>query len=291
MLRSLLFIPGNQPNMLQNAYLFDADAIIFDLEDSVHVNEKDNARNLVNQFLRQNLKPKQVLNYVRINGLDTPFFEDDLQTVLSSHLDGIVLPKATIETVNVLNVFLDDFIIRTKSILDVQIIPIIESAVSLLQVDMIASLRRVSGLLLGAEDLSRDLGVKRTVLGDEIFYARSKVIMACAAYQIDSIDTPFTDVFNDEAMKQDVYRAKSLGMKAKSAIHPRHIEAINTTFSPSKEDIEEALEIIQAKKQADLEGRGAFSLKGKMVDKPVIERASAIIAKAKAFHLLRNEND
>lgn len=289
--RSLLFIPGNQPNMLQNAYLFDADAIIFDLEDSVHVSEKDNARNLVSQFLKQTIKPKQVLNFVRINSMDTPYFEEDLDKICDEFIDGIVLPKATVETVNVLNTFLDDFIVKNASSHAFQIIPIIESALSVLQVDEIASLPRVSGLLLGAEDLTRDLSVKRTLSGDEIFYARAKVIMACAAFRIDSIDTPFTDVFNDEAMKQDALRAKQLGMKAKSAIHPRHIETINSVFSPSKAEIEEALAILDAKAKADKEARGAFSYQGKMVDKPIIDRAKETIAKAKAYRLLRNSHE
>lgn len=291
MIRSLLFIPGNLPNMLQNAYLFDADAIIFDLEDSVHILEKDNARNLVSEFLLSTKKPLNVENLVRINSLDSPFFMNDLETLVSDKIDGIVVPKATIEILNKLNDILSKIENIKNMTTHLKLIPIIESAFSVLEVDKIASLPRVSGLLLGAEDLARDLGITRTKKGNEIFYAREKVIMACAAFNILAIDTPYTDVYDDEGLKEDVILASSLGMKAKSAIHPRHIEWINKAFSPSMDEIKLAFLIIDAKKKADLEGKGAFSVNGKMVDKPIIDKALDTIARAKAFHLISDEND
>ncbi|MDD3123734.1 MAG: CoA ester lyase [Candidatus Izemoplasmatales bacterium] len=291
MIRSLLFIPGNLPNMLQNAYLFDADAIIFDLEDSVHILEKDNARNLCSEFLLSTKKPLNVENLVRINSLDSPFFMNDLETLVSDKIDGIVVPKATIEILKKLNDVLSKIENIKNMTTHLKLIPIIESAFSVLEVDKIASLPRVSGLLLGAEDLARDLGITRTKKGNEIFYAREKVIMACAAFNILAIDTPYTDVYDDEGLKEDVLLASSLGMKAKSAIHPRHIEWINKAFSPSMDEIKLAFLIIDAKKKADLEGKGAFSVNGKMVDKPIIDKALDTIARAKAFHLISDEND
>ena len=291
MIRSLLFIPGNLPNMLQNAYLFDADAIIFDLEDSVHILEKDNARNLCSEFLLSTKKPLNVENLVRINSLDSPFFMNDLETLVSDKIDGIVVPKATIEILNKLNDILSKIENIKNMTTHLKLIPIIESAFSVIEVDKIASLPRVSGLLLGAEDLARDLGITRTKKGNEIFYAREKVIMACAAFNILAIDTPYTDVYDDDGLKEDVILASSLGMKAKSAIHPRHIEWINKAFSPSMDEIKLAFLIIDAKAKADLEGKGAFSVNGKMVDKPIIDKALDTIARAKAFHLISDEND
>ncbi len=284
MIRSLLFIPGNQPNLIQNAYLFSADAIIFDLEDAVHPSEKDNARSLVHQFLVSMKRPQSVFNLVRINALDTDLYIKDIQTLIDDDIYAFVLPKATNESINRLNQLLDQY---HSSI---YILPIIEEANSVIIVNEIAKMNRVIGLLLGGEDLARDLEVKRTKSSIELFYAREQVIFAAAANKILSIDTPYTDVYNDDDFEEDTRYAASLGMKAKSAIHPRHIEYINQTFSPSKEDVFYALKVIKEMKKADELKLGAFSVDGKMIDKPIIERAKKIIEKARLLKMV-NENE
>lgn len=166
------------------------------------------------------------------------------------------------------------------------VIPIIELASSILDVREIATSPRVNGLLLGAEDLSSDLEVSRTLAGDEIFYARSMIAISCRAYNIDAIDTPFTDVRNEEGLLADSQKARGLGMNAKACIHPNQIDIVNKIFSPSKEQIEQALRILKAFENAQKEGKGVFSLDGKMVDKPIIERAKKTIDKAKRFGLI-----
>lgn len=278
MRRSLLFIPGNNPGMLQSSDIFSSDAVIFDLEDAVSGTEKDSARNLVTNYLKAFRPNIEIV--IRINGFDTPFYLDDLNAVLNCDIDAIMLPKARVQDILTLEEIIKSF----KK--DVKIIPIIEQAISLIEVEEIAKCELVDGILLGAEDYTKDLEVARTKEGNEIFYARCRVINACKAYKIDAIDTPFTDTNDEEGLLKDTKFAKSLGMNAKSAIHPNQIEVINKVFTPTEKEIEYATRVLIARDEAFKKGLGVFSLDGKMVDKPVIERAEKVIEKAKRFGVL-----
>lgn len=282
MRRSLLFIPSNNPAMLQNADIFGADSVIFDLEDAVNITEKDNARNLLYYYLNahENL-PMEVV--VRINGLDTKYHKEDIEKIVSDGIDTIMLPKATIEYVNELDKILTEIEAKKNMSKKIKVLPIIELAMSVLQVDTIASLNRVDGILLGAEDLTSDMEVLRTKKGEEIEYPRAKVAMACKAYKIDAIDTPFTDVTDNEGLRVDALHAMQLGMNCKAAIHPNQLDTINEVFMPSQTQIIWASRVMKANEDANAKGLGVFSLDGKMVDKPVLDRARKILAKAKKF--------
>lgn len=280
MRRSLLFIPANNPGMLQNSNVFKADSVIFDLEDAVSINQKDSARILLKNFLDSFALDVEVV--IRINDLDTPYFLDDLDTILSDKVDTIMLPKASKIHLKRLDEILSNFEKAKKIKKKIKIIPIIELASSVLEVDQIASLPRIDGVLLGAEDLSSDMEFERTLVGDEILYPRAKIAYACKAYGIDAIDTPFTDVHNLDGLIKDCLRAKNLGMNAKSAIHPNQISTINQTFQPTAKQIENALKIEIAAKN----NKGVFSLDGKMIDKPIIERSKKILEKARKYDLL-----
>ncbi|MDD4000340.1 MAG: CoA ester lyase, partial [Bacilli bacterium] len=219
---------------------------------------------------------------VRINEIDHLNGLLDLEAIISNHLDTIMLPKARKTSIKKLAELLNNFE-KTRNIRrPIKIIPLIELAVSLLEVEEIVSLPRVDGILLGAEDLTNDLEIERTKVGEEIFYPRSKIAYACRASGIDAIDTPFTDVLDEEGLYQDALKAKALGMTAKAAIHPNQIRYLNEVFSPSQKQIEKALKIMEAAKN----NTGVFSLDGKMVDKPIIERSQKIIEKAKRYQLL-----
>ncbi len=287
MRRSLLFIPSNNPGMLQNSDVFGADAVIYDLEDALSVNEKDNARNLLHYFLESHPNISSTMEIVvRINGLDTTYYKEDLESIVSDKIDSIMLPKARISDLKKLDELLNEIENKKGMKKHIKIIPIIELAISVLEVDVIASLSRVDGILLGGEDLSSDMEVTRTKEGREIEYARSRVAYACKAYQIDAIDTPFTDVNDNDGLARDAQNALSLGMNAKSAIHPNQIDCINDTFLPSKKLIDWAKRVDALAKENLAKGIGVFSLDGKMVDKPVIERANKILKKASKFNAL-----
>ena len=161
------------------------------------------------------------------------------------------------------------------------VLALIETPESVLNALSIAKVPRVNGLLLGAEDLATYLGVERTLEAKEIEFARNMVIYAAKSVQIDAIDTPFVDTSDLDGLKFDTTNGKNLGMTAKSCIHPNQIELINLLFIPSKDELDYAHKILLAKKKADIDGLGAFSVDGKMIDEPIIKRAEQIIEKAK----------
>lgn len=271
MSRSYLFIPGNTPSMLQNLDVFESDAVIIDFEDSVTIYDKDAARLLVKNFLNKyNFDHTEI--FIRINDADSTFFLEDVKITKDLKISGYVLPKA-----------LPDSVTALSNLTDKLIIPIIESPMAVLRLEEIAKIKNVRGLLLGAEDLTKELGINRSVDGIEILYTRSKVVLVCNAYGIDSIDTPFTNKDNMDQLLKDTMNAKNLGFTAKSSIHPNQIEVINTVFTPSDKEIKEAKRIV---KKAEKENKGAFSLDGKMIDLPIIEKAKKVLEKAKKYNLL-----
>jgi len=266
--------------MMQNAEVFEADGIIFDLEDSVALNEKDAARTLLKHFLATFKFDFEVV--IRINPIDHVNGLLDLETIISPAVDAIMLPKADPAMVRKLGELLEGFE-RARGIRKtIKIIPLIELAKSVLQMEEIAGLPRVDGMMLGAEDLSSDMEMERTKTGNEIFYPRARLAYIARAFGIDAIDTPFTDVLDEDGLCADARRAKGLGLTGKAAIHPNQIRYINEIFSPSKAQIEWALKVIAAAK----EHSGAFSLDGKMIDTPIIARCEKILEKGRKWKLL-----
>jgi len=285
MRRSLLFIPANSPAMLQNADIFAADGIIFDLEDAVVVSEKDAALSLLDQYLSTfNLSNLEVI--VRVNSLDTAFSLEELDVMINDRIDTIMLPKATFQDTLSFSKLIDTVSSHKNIKKDIHIIPIIESAQSVIEVNQIASVSRVNGLLLGGEDLATDLEVERTEQGLEILLSRSMVVLAAKANQIDAIDTPYTNTKDEIGLSNDSKLAKSLGMNAKVCIHPNQIDIINDLFSPSQTDIDNAKKILTQLDKLDPNQKGAFSIDGKMIDKPIIERARKLLEKAEKWNLL-----
>ena len=291
MYRSLLFLPGNNPNMLINAGCLGADGVIFDLEDAVSPSEKDTARILVRNTMRYMDfgASKQV---VRINGTDTDCWKLDLDAVLPEKPDLILLPKAS-TAADVLAV--DAYMSEMEEGLGwsqntVGLLALIETALGIENAFQIATCSsRIRGLFLGAEDLTADLQCKRTKQGREIEYARARLVMAARAAGVEVYDTPFTDVNDDEGITQDALAAKGFGFSGKASISPRHIAAINQVFSPSQGDIDYAYEVLDAIALAKQQGKGAIALRGKMIDAPIVARAERTIAMAEALGLGRGE--
>lgn len=282
MFRSLLFIPGNNPSMLQNADIFPADGIIFDLEDAVSVKEKVNARNLVKHYLEtSSVLPKKVI--LRTNDIESDYFIKDLELFKTNRIDFLLLPKISYSILPKLELILSQFENSGKTN-KIKVIGLIETVKAVNEVEKIAENKRLYGLLLGAEDLASDLEIKRTDSSEEIIYPRSKVIFAAKANNLIAIDTPYTDINNPEGLLRDVKFANQLGMKAKTAIHPNQLEVINTEFSPKESDILWAKEIIKLSETN--KDKGSFQYLGKMIDKPIIARAKRILENAKSYGLI-----
>lgn len=277
-------MPANTPAMIQHADIFEADGIIFDLEDAVVTNEKDAARDLLSSYLKQ-FEQHPMEYIVRINQIDLGYLSNDLEVVKSGRIDTILLPKASVESIHQLTNALASIEKDAQLKKRLGIIALIETPQAFFELNEIARAERVNGLLLGGEDLAMQLEVERTLEGIELLYARSQVIFAAKAYDIDAIDTPFVHVRDEEGLVQDSKRAKALGMTAKACIHPNQIDVINHIFSPNPKDIERAKKIIMASKLESNQQKGAFMLDGQMIDKPIIEKALKLIAKAKAWHL------
>ena len=291
MRRSMLFLPGNNPNMLINGSCLGADAVIFDLEDAVSPSEKDAARILVRNTMRyMDFRGCEII--VRINSIDTPYWKQDIDQILPQQPSLILLPK-TGSAADILEA--DAYISQAEEKLGmplntVGLMPLIETAMGVENAFQIASAtKRVKALFLGAEDLTADLQCKRTKEGREIEYARTRLVVAARAAGVDVYDTPFTDVNDDEGIVADAALAKALGFSGKAAISPRHVDVINSAFSPTEKEIDYAYEVMEAIELAKRQGKGAIALHGKMIDAPIVARAQRTIDMAKALGLGRED--
>lgn len=287
MRRTMLFMPGNNPGMLQNAGILGADSIILDLEDAVSLTEKDSARILVSEAIK-NVDYGNVEVVVRVNPFTTEFVKQDIDVIARVKPDTLMIPKATEEEL----IAIDKILTKIESeegfdAKSIKLIPIVETAYGLENVySIIKSCDRIVAILLGGEDLTSDLGIVRTKPGEEIFYARNKVAVACRAMKVDSIDTPFTDTNDFDGLAIDTRKAKSLGFTGKAAISPKHIDTIHSVFAPSVKEIKHAQRVLEAMEEAESEGKGVFSLDGKMVDAPVINRAKNTVEQARLLGLI-----
>ena len=291
MRRSLLFLPGNTPNMLINGSCLGSDAVIFDLEDAVSPAEKDAARILVrNTMTYMDFRGCETI--VRINGIDTPYWQEDLDEVLPCRPNLILLPKTgTAADIRMADAYMTKVEERLGLAPNtVGLVALIETALGVENAFAVASASpRVTALFLGAEDLTADLQCKRTKEGKEIEYARTRLVVAARAAGVDVYDTPFTDVNDDEGIWRDAEAARALGFTGKASISPRHIQAINTVFSPSQAEVDYAYEVMDAIRSAKEQGRGAIALRGKMIDAPIVARAQRVIDTAREIGMGRSE--
>jgi citrate lyase subunit beta/citryl-CoA lyase len=291
--RSLLYVPGNMPSMLQNIPVFGSDSVIIDLEDAVPLSEKDAARRLVRRFLEgYRDRNKEIL--VRINPLDTPFARDDLREVLPALPDGIRLPKAdTPEIVERLDTLLTEF--EEELRLDIGrflILPSIESALGVIEcIDIGRSSQRLLGLAFGAEDYTASLEIERTKSGEELMNARARVVWAAKAAGVQAIDSIFADAKDVEGLRRETEAVKALGYTGKSLVNPRQIDVVHEVFAPKQAEIDYALQVIDAIQRARQMGTGVISLGGKMVDAPVVRRAYRTLRAAYAQGLVDSVPD
>lgn len=285
--RTMLFIPGNNPGMIQNAGILGADAIILDLEDAVSLTEKDSARLLVGKALKAvDFGTSETV--VRINPLTTAYGHRDLEAMALAQPDALLIPKADANQIKEASDILDTLERKAGHPAGaIKLIPLIESAYGIETIhEIIQASSRNAAILFGGEDYTADMGVRRTFEGEEIQYARNRVAIACKALGVDAIDTPFTDVDNFEGLRTDALKARDLGFTGKAAINPRQVESIHQAFAPEASEIDYALRVLEAMEMAEREGKGVFSLDGKMVDAPILNRAQQTVALAKMLGLV-----
>jgi len=268
--RSRLYTPGNNPRLLVGIELHGADCVLLDLEDSVPAVEKAAARILVKHLLATIDLPEV---WVRINPLSS-YGRDDLAEVLRSRPHGICLPKA--ESAADIDELATEIARIENEVGIVEgstwIMPIIETAKGVLHAEEIcAADTRVAIVAFGAEDFTRDLGSKRTK--ESLLFARSMIVASAKASGVQASDTVYSNVGDEDGLIAETKLARDLGFDGKGAITPRQIAPIHRVFSPSKEEIEEAQKIVATAKAAEARGIGAIAIGGKMIDRPVLERA------------------
>ena len=288
--RTMMFVPGSNAAMLRDASLYGADSIMFDLEDAVSLKEKDSARVLVHFALRT-FDYRQVETVVRINGLDT-VGAADVEAMVLAGVDVIRLPK-TETPQDIIDV--DEVITKVEAANGITVgttkmMAAIESAEGVLNAREIAKAStRLIGIALGAEDYVTNMKTKRFPDGQELFFARNMILHAARTAGIAAIDTVYSDVDNADGFKNEVSLIKQLGFDGKSVINPRQIPLVNEIYAPTEAEIQNAKEVIWGIREAEAKGSGVISVNGKMVDKPIVERAERVIALAKAAKMMTEE--
>ena len=270
--RSRLYLPGNEPRFFINAGLHKPDGIILDLEDSVAPGEKDAARILVRNALRQ-VNFYDAERMVRINqGVEGM---RDLDEIVPNNVHVVLIPKVeSAEQVREVDAHIQNLQKKHKSSTPVYLMPIIESALGTIHAyDIATASGNNVALALGLEDYTADIGVQRTLEGRESFWMRSMIVNAARAAGIQPIDTVFSDVADTEGLIASVKEAKALGFDGKGCIHPRQIAPIHDAFAPEKSEIDKATKIVRAFEKAEAQGLGVVALGSKMIDPPVVKRA------------------
>ncbi len=269
-LRSLLFAPGSDERKLRKALASDADGVVADLEDAVAPAEKTTAREVVRHVLGTTDRETTPLPMVRVSGVDTPYFGEDLALVSELVLDALVLPKASPEAVAALGSE------------GPPVIAIVETAEGVRLAHETGRAPRVVALLLGAADLGAELGLEPRADGLEILYARSRLVIDSAAAEIRApLDVVYLDLHDQKGLEAEARLARSLGFRGKACVHPAQVEVVNRVFSPTAEEVDWARRVVDAYERGERAGRGAVALDGAMVDLPVVERARRILAEAK----------
>jgi citrate lyase beta subunit len=272
----LLFVPGDSPRKLEKAAQLDVDCVILDLEDAVAVSQKEVARAMVATAVLTHTSPASE-RLIRINASHTPFFAADLAAVANLPIDGIVIPK--VETADPFH--------YAAQMTKLPLFAIIETALGIMNLKEIAQAApQLVGLLFGAEDLTADLGAAPSPDKRELFYARSAVVTAAAAYGLQAIDTVYTDLHNFDGLATEAQSARQMGYTGKMAVHPHQVSTIQQIFSPTEAEIAQAQAIITAYQAHLVTGEGVFVWNGRMVDKPIVRAAEQVLARARSAHLL-----
>ncbi|WP_334328589.1 citrate (pro-3S)-lyase subunit beta [Companilactobacillus sp. HBUAS59699] len=291
--RTMMFVPGNNSGMVKDAGIYGADSIMFDLEDSVSMDQKDAARILVYEALQtQDYGNAELV--VRVNGIDTPYFRSDVFAMVKAGIEVIRLPK--VESAQMMKDLVSTIEEAEKKfgikVGTTHVMAAIESSRGVLKALEIAeSTDRMIGLALSAEDYTTDMKTHRYPDGAELEFARNMILHAARAAGIAAFDTVFTNMNDVEGFERETKHIHQLGFDGKSLVNPRQIDWVNKVFEPTKKEIENALDVEAAIEEAKAKGSGVISMNGQMVDRPVVLRAQRVIRLAKASHLINEEGE
>jgi citrate lyase subunit beta/citryl-CoA lyase len=280
-IRSLLFVPGARPDRFEKAMQAGADAVVFDLEDGVEPSQKIRARGLIAEFLSRPATSR-ALRFVRFNAVLSDLGRADAEFFQGVEgYDGVLLPKVDASGMleQAARALAGHAGVRSAP----PLLPLLESPRAILRAAEIAAADApVAALLFGAEDLTAELGVPRTIDGEELVVARGVVVLAAAAVGAEPIDAVFTNLDDLEALRRDAERARAAGFRGKMAVHPKQVAVINEVFTPSPADVDRAQRVVEAFERALAAGEGVTRMGDQMIELPVVERARRTLAIAAA---------
>jgi len=289
-LRSLLFVPGNNYRAIMKTPTINCDAVIFDLEDAVPIEDKETARIFVKDAIEKLKFSNKKMKVARVNSWDTGLCELDLDEVVREGLDAIMMPKSETKD-DILK--LDKYLTKLEEsqaleIGSIKVIPLIESHIGVLNAYEIAkSSNRCIALAFGALDYYRTLGrtyFRFSEVQYELLFARSMIVNSAKAVGLKAVDTPFFGLLIDKkGLEKEAKLAWQLGFDGKLIIHPNHAEIVNSIFTPSKEDVEQAEEVVKVYEEAKARGLGATTLHGKMIDYATYIQAKELLETYKAI--------
>lgn len=281
LLRSLLFVPGNNSRFLEKAKSLQADIVCFDLEDSVPPEEKKSARSLIKNALKNRSEYDSEI-YVRTNSPVSGMIPDDLLEIVQKGIDGIVIPKVnTADEIKKIEKTMAG-LEKKRSLEPIELIASIESTQGVVNAYQIASCRSVSALVFGVFDLLNDLGVEYSKNPEGAAYSRAKIPIDARAAGKYALDAIWQDLDDAKGLEQDSIAAKNLGYAGKSIIHPSQIETVHKVFHPAPAEIEWARKVINAYDLAKKKKKGATTVDGKMIDEVHYKRAATLLKSVKS---------
>ena len=288
LIRSWMFVPGHRQRMIDKAFGLNTDAIMLDIEDGVAPNEKDTARKNIAESLGREKTSGSPARYVRINAIGHARMDADLEAVVRPGLEGLVCPKVdTPDEVRQVDQILNE---RESTLAlergSIKLLIAVESPRGLLNASAIAAASpRIVGLMFGAEDFGREIGLPTVREGEarDLIYARSALVIAAATAHVQAVDGVWVDLSDSQGLLSFAQQSRRLGFSGMSLIHPSQIDAINATFGPTPEEIDYSQKVLQAFEEAQARGDGSIAFGGQLIDRPIVERARRTIEMAKAL--------
>jgi citrate lyase subunit beta/citryl-CoA lyase len=289
--RTWMFVPGHRQRMIDKALGLSSDAVILDIEDGVPPDEKTSARKLIAEALSKTHPAEAPTRFVRVNAIGHERMEQDLDAAITPGLDGLVLPK--IETVDEVLHAADSVRQRESqkgiALESIKFLVAVESPRGLLNAASLAGCcPRVIGLMFGAEDYGRELGLPTAREGEarDMIYPRSALVVAAAAAHVQAVDGVWVDINDTEGLRNFARQSRRLGFTGMSLIHPGQIEPINTAFSPTPDEIVYARKVLEAFTQATARGDGSIAFGGQLIDRPIVERARRTLELAQVLGIV-----
>ena len=282
--RALLYMPGDDRRKIEKATTLGVDSICMDMEDGVAANKKAEARAVIAQAMK-------VLDFgnsercIRINSIESGLEKRDLVAALATNPDAIVVPKIeTAEQVKWVSERIESYELSSNlNIGAIRLLIGVETAKGILNIKEIAEAdKRLEAIIFGAEDYAASVGARRTKEATEVLYARSAVVMACAANDLQAIDMVYIDFKDTEGLRVEAEQGAGLGFSGKQIIHPNQVSVVQDAFTPSDSAIEYAKRIVESFESSQKEGKGAYALDGKMIDMPLVKNAQKVLDRAKA---------